>query len=108
MAKYILKRILYMIPTLFVISIISFVVIQLPPGDFLTTYVAQLAEQGNALDAQAIKALEEQYGLNQPIYVQDRKWLIGLLLPAYFRPPISALRSRGSARSPTSSVSASG
>jgi peptide/nickel transport system permease protein len=84
MAKYILKRILYMIPTLFVISIISFVVIQLPPGDFLTTYVAQLAQQGDALDAQAIRALEEQYGLNQPIYVQYAKWISGILLRGDF------------------------
>jgi peptide/nickel transport system permease protein len=84
MAKYILKRILYMIPTLFVISVISFVVIQLPPGDFLTTYVAQLAQQGDALDAQAIRALEEQYGLNQPIYVQYTKWISGILLRGDF------------------------
>lgn len=84
MAKYILKRILYMIPTLFVISIISFVIIQLPPGDFLTTYVAQLAQQGDALDAQAIRALEEQYGLNQPIFVQYWKWISGIVLRGDF------------------------
>jgi peptide/nickel transport system permease protein len=84
MAKYILKRVLYMIPTLFVISIISFVVIQLPPGDFLTSYVAQLAQQGDALDARAIRALEEQYGLNQPIYVQYGKWISGILLRGDF------------------------
>ncbi len=84
MAKYILKRVLYMIPTLFVISIISFVVIQLPPGDFLTSYVAQLAQQGDALDARAIRQLEEQYGLNQPIYVQYAKWVSGILLRGDF------------------------
>jgi len=79
MAIYILKRVLYMIPTLFVISIISFVIIQLPPGDFLTSYVATLRSQGEDIDTQALRALEEQYGLNQPIYVQYWKWISGIL-----------------------------
>src|SRR5438105_2242660 len=79
MAKYIAKRVLYMIPTLFVISLISFTIIQLPPGDFLTTYVATLRQQGEDLDTQAIQALEDQYGLNQPIYVQYGKWIGGIL-----------------------------
>lgn len=79
MAKYILKRVLYMIPTLFVISIISFTIIQLPPGDFLTSYVAQLRQQGDDIDADAIRALEESYGLNQPVYVQYGKWMFGIL-----------------------------
>jgi len=68
-----------MIPTLFVISIISFVIIQLPPGDFLTSYVATLRSQGEDIDTQALRALEEQYGLNQPIYVQYWKWISGIL-----------------------------
>jgi peptide/nickel transport system permease protein len=79
MAKYIIKRVLYMIPTLFVISLISFAIIQLPPGDFLTSYVSQLAAQGDSLDAEAIRSLEEQYGLNQPIYVQYWKWISGII-----------------------------
>jgi peptide/nickel transport system permease protein len=97
MAKYIAKRILYMIPTLFVISLISFTIIQLPPGDFLTSYVAQLRSQGEDLDTQAIQALEEQYGLNQPIYVQYGKWIGGILTRGDFglsfewRRPVSQL-----------------
>jgi len=97
MAKYILKRILYMIPTLFVISIISFTIIQLPPGDFLTSYVAQLRQQGEDLDAQAIQALQDQYGLNQPIYVQYGKWIFNIVTRGDFglsfewRRPVSQL-----------------
>ena len=97
MAKYILKRIVYMIPTLFVISMISFVIIQLPPGDFLTSYVATLRQQGENIDAEAIKALEDQYGLNQPIYVQYAKWIGGILTRGDFglsfewRQPVSQL-----------------
>jgi peptide/nickel transport system permease protein len=80
MAKYIIRRVLWMIPTLFVISIISFTIIQLPPGDFLSTYVATLREQGDNLDGSALIALEEEYGLNQPVYVQYWKWISGILL----------------------------
>ena len=97
MAKYIIKRVLYMIPTLFVISLISFTIIQLPPGDFLTSYVATLRQQGEDIDADAIKALEEQYGLNQPAYVQYGKWMSNILLRGDFglsfewRRPVSDL-----------------
>jgi peptide/nickel transport system permease protein len=97
MLKYILRRILYMIPTLFVISIISFVIIQLPPGDFLTSYVATLRQQGEDIDADAIRALQEQYGLGQPVYVQYTKWISNILLHGDFglsfewRRPVSEL-----------------
>ena len=80
MFSYILKRVLYMIPTLIVISIISFVVIQLPPGDYLTSYVAQLRMEGEDIDAEEIAALEARYGLGQPVYVQYYKWISGILL----------------------------
>jgi peptide/nickel transport system permease protein len=97
MAKYILKRVLYMIPTLFVISLISFTIIQLPPGDFLTSYVATLRQQGEDIDAEAIKALQDQYGLGQPIYIQYGKWMSNILLHGDFglsfewRQPVSQL-----------------
>jgi peptide/nickel transport system permease protein len=97
MAKYIIKRVLYMIPTLFVISLISFVIIQLPPGDFLTTYIATLRSQGEDIDVQALQSLEEQYGLNQPIYIQYVKWIGNILTRGDFglsfewRRPVSEL-----------------
>jgi len=86
-----------MIPTLFVISIISFIIIQLPPGDFLTTYVATLRQQGEDIDASAINALREQYGLGQPVYIQYGKWISNILLHGDFglsfewRRPVSEL-----------------
>jgi len=79
MFSYMLKRVLFMIPTLAVISVISFVIIQLPPGDFLTSYVAQLRMEGEDIDAEEIAALEQRYGLGQPIYVQYYKWITGIL-----------------------------
>jgi peptide/nickel transport system permease protein len=80
MLGYILRRVLLMIPTLLVISIISFVIIQLPPGDYLTSYAAQMSSQGDTIDAQALEALKDRYGLGEPIYVQYFKWISGIIL----------------------------
>ena len=80
MLSFIVKRVLLMIPTLAIISIISFVVIQLPPGDFLSSYVAQLSMEGDEIDDQVIEALERRYGLGQPIYVQYGKWISGIFM----------------------------
>lgn len=84
MAKFILQRLLVMIPTLFVISIVSFLIIQLPPGDYLTTYVANLSAEGMAVSDSAIAALEKRYGLGQPVYVQYVKWITGIILRGDF------------------------
>lgn len=80
MLQYIVRRILLMIPTLIVISIISFAIIQLPPGDFLSSYVANLSAQGEQVDSAQLVALKEQYGLDEPIYVQYWKWISGIVL----------------------------
>jgi peptide/nickel transport system permease protein len=75
MLQYIIRRVLLMIPTLIVISIVAFVLIQLPPGDYLTSYASQLASQGEGVDNQQLTALKQQYGLDQPVYVQYWKWI---------------------------------
>jgi peptide/nickel transport system permease protein len=80
MLGYILRRVLLMIPTLFIISIISFVIIQLPPGDFLTSYAAQLSAEGDTIEKEALDTLRARYGLGQPIYVQYYKWMSGIIL----------------------------
>ncbi|NLJ85287.1 MAG: ABC transporter permease, partial [Firmicutes bacterium] len=74
-----LERILYAIPTLILISIVSFTIIQLPPGDFLTSYIAQLSQAGQTVDEATIATLTKRYGLDQPIYVQYFKWVWGML-----------------------------
>jgi peptide/nickel transport system permease protein len=84
MHKYILKRLLFMIPTLFAVSLVSFVVIQLPPGDFLTMRVAALIEQGQTIEVSVLNDLRERYGLGQPIYVQYWKWITGIILRGDF------------------------
>ncbi|MBN1992867.1 MAG: ABC transporter permease [Anaerolineae bacterium] len=80
MLGYILRRVLLMIPTLLVISLISFFIIQLPPGDFLTSYAAQMRSQGDNIDQERIENLRERYGLGQPIYMQYYKWMSGIFL----------------------------
>jgi peptide/nickel transport system permease protein len=80
MFAYIARRVLLMIPTLFLVSIISFIAIQLPPGDYLTSYVAGLRTMGENIEQEAIDSLRERYGLGEPIYVQYTKWMSGILL----------------------------
>ncbi|HOQ68058.1 MAG TPA: ABC transporter permease [Candidatus Atribacteria bacterium] len=79
MLSYILKRVLYIIPTLLLISIVSFIIIQLPPGDFLTSYIAQLSQTGEMVDEATIAALRHRYGLDQPYYIQYFKWMWNML-----------------------------
>lgn len=79
MLLYILRRIAIMIPTLVVISIISFIVIQLPPGDYLTTYAMQLRQQGDTIDQEELENLRLRYGLGMPVYVQYWKWVSGIV-----------------------------
>jgi peptide/nickel transport system permease protein len=90
MLEYIIRRILWAIPTLFMISIIAFVVIQLPPGDFLTSYIAQIRlDEGDlaadeAMRSGRIAVLRERYGLDKPIYVQYWKWITNIVLRGDF------------------------
>lgn len=87
MTAYILRRLLHMIPTLILISMVSFVVIQAPPGDMLTSRLAELAEQGElGSDSamQQIEALRERYGLNDPMYVQYFRWIGKIVLEGDF------------------------
>ena len=79
MLAFIARRVLYMIPTLLVISLICFILIQLPPGDYLSSYIAQLSQSGDAVDAALVEALRKQYGLDQPWYLQYWKWITGVL-----------------------------
>jgi peptide/nickel transport system permease protein len=74
MLAYIIRRILLMIPTLVAISIISFIIIQLPPGDFLTTYVAQLSVSGESIDQAELESLKTRFGLDEPLYKQYLLW----------------------------------
>ena len=79
MLAYIIRRLLGMIPTLLVISMLVFVIIQLPPGDYLESYIAELESQGESVDEQKIAFLREEYGLDRPLYEQYFVWVTGML-----------------------------
>ena len=75
MLAYIARRILVMIPTLLVISAVSFIIIQLPPGDYLTTLENELLSRGEALNPAQLQYLRETYGLDQPLVIQYFNWI---------------------------------
>ncbi len=64
-----------LIVTLFAVSLVAFAIIQLPPGDFLTSYITNLAADGQATSQQLVDNLRERYGLDQPIYIQYARWM---------------------------------
>ncbi|MEZ4709138.1 MAG: ABC transporter permease [Caldilineaceae bacterium] len=84
MLQFILRRLVFLVPTLIAISLVMFIIIQLPPGDYLTTLVAAMASQGEDVDPAALAALKERYGLGQPVYVQYWKWISGIVLRGDF------------------------
>jgi peptide/nickel transport system permease protein len=83
MVSYLTRRILAGLLTVFAASILSFVVIQLPPGDYVTSYIARLQSTGTVVSMEEAEALRQQYGLDRPIYVQYMKWA-GLMLQGNF------------------------
>ncbi|GAB2987163.1 ABC transporter permease [Actinotalea caeni] len=84
MLRFTIHRILHVIPTLIAISIISFFIIQLPPGDFLTTQIASLEAQGESLDPAQLEALRVRYGIGEPFWVQYWKWISNIVLHGDF------------------------
>lgn len=75
MLVYILRRILILIPLVFIISIITFAIIQLPPGDYLTLYIMQLESAGTTVAEEEIEQLKRLFGLDKPMHVQYMIWL---------------------------------
>ncbi len=79
MLRYILWRILVMIPTLVIISALVFTIIELPPGDYFESYLAELRAQGEGANLEQIEALRKQYGFDQPLILRYFWWVIGML-----------------------------
>lgn len=85
MWKYIARRSIYMLFTIWVVSMIAFAVIQLPPGDYVTTMVSQMLGSGaKEIPPEFEAQLRAQYGLDQPMYVQYFKWMRNILLHGEF------------------------
>ncbi|BDP43706.1 peptide ABC transporter permease (plasmid) [Deinococcus aetherius] len=78
MIPYLARRLGYGLLLLLFISVVAFVLIQIPPGDWLTSYVAQLRAQGAQIDDAVIAGLRQQYGLGESLIVQYLKWMAGI------------------------------
>ncbi|MEM7126174.1 MAG: ABC transporter permease [Chloroflexota bacterium] len=84
MLLYIIRRLLMLIPLLFVISVVVFMIIQLPPGDYLTTYISNLEASGVRVTEDQAAALKRQYGLELPVHRQYIRWITNILLKGDF------------------------
>ena len=84
MLVFIVKRLLWMLPFLLAISFLSFVLIQLPPGDYVTTYIATLAASNEVVDQNTAADLRNRFGLDQPMVVQYWKWISNILFHGDF------------------------
>ncbi|MBN2303851.1 MAG: ABC transporter permease [Anaerolineae bacterium] len=85
MWQYILRRFTYMIFTVWIISLITFAVIQLPPGDYVSTMVSQMINSGmDELPPDFEQQIREQYGLDQPLYQQYYKWVRNIVTEGNF------------------------
>lgn len=86
MAKYILKRLLYVVPTMLIISIVVYITIQLPPGDYVTNMLENMRNQtgGTTWSPEFTEIMRERYGLNEPLPVQYLKWIGNIVLRGDF------------------------
>jgi peptide/nickel transport system permease protein len=96
MLGFIVRRILWMIPSVAAISLLAFTIIQLPPGDFVTSYAAELAASGDAVDPAVLEHLRARFGLDQAFHIQYLKWIGGILQGDFgdsleWRTPVSEL-----------------
>ena len=96
MVQFLVRRLALFVPMIVVMSIVAFAIIQAPPGDFLTDYIAQLQSTGEQVDESELLALKKRYGLDKPIYVQYYKWAVGFFkwdlgLSIEFRRPVTDL-----------------
>jgi peptide/nickel transport system permease protein len=79
MLRYLIKRLIYMIPTLIGMSIIAFLIIQLPPGDYVTSMIASMQDSGVNVDPAQVERYRQIYGFDDPIWLQYLKWIIGIV-----------------------------
>ncbi len=80
MKQYLFKRFIYMVVIMLIMSFFAFIIVQLPPGDFIASYVANLEQQlGTAVDPAIIDSIRAQYGVDQPMMIQYFKWMSGML-----------------------------
>ena len=75
MSGYVIRRVAYTVTVLIAVSIFGFIIIELPPGDFVSTKVAQLEATGQRVNQEMVDALRLQYGLDKPVYLRYLTWM---------------------------------
>jgi peptide/nickel transport system permease protein len=83
MLAYLVRRLFLAVLTSLAVSVLAYIVIELPPGDYITSYIAQMSSSGSFVSAQEAEALRQQYGLDQPLYIQYLRWM-GMVLRGNF------------------------
>ena len=84
MLNYIIMRVLRMIPQMLIISVVAWIIIQLPPGDYLTEHINRLRASGLTVDAAEVDRLTKMYGLDRPYWGQYLKWMTGIITEGNF------------------------
>lgn len=79
MISFLLRRLAYALIAIWAVSVVSFLIIQLPPGDYVSSYIANLSEQGGSIAASEAENLRKSYGIDRPLYVQYAKWMSQLV-----------------------------
>lgn len=79
MLSFFIRRLIAMVLTIWGVSVVAFAIIQLPPGDYLTSYVAELSAAGDRVDPAVIESLRQRYGLGDPFLIQYWKWVTGIV-----------------------------
>ena len=80
MVNYLIRRLFIMFPTLLAISLIVFLIIELPPGDYLESYISELQAQGETVDQKHIEFLREQYGFDKPVMTRYWECVTGMVV----------------------------
>jgi peptide/nickel transport system permease protein len=80
---YLVRRLILAALTVWAVSVLAFVIIQLPPGDYITSYIAQMSASGSSVSQQDADALRHEYGLDQPVWIQYFRWM-GMVLRGNF------------------------
>lgn len=84
MLTYIIRRLIMLIPILLLVSLLSYAIIELPPGDWVSTYISNMRTSGIQMSDQEAQRLTEMYGFDQPMYVRYFKWITGIILHGNF------------------------
>ena len=84
MIKYLIKRLINMLISLFLLSALCFIVIDLPPGDFAESYVSQMSRTSGVFDEDLLATMKARYGLDQPIHIRYYKWIYNILINGDF------------------------